>query len=83
MPRRRRQLDPAIDVLVQERLEANECAQGWHELHSGQVTVMLIDRDLQRKLKDHRLNRGGCGRTLEFRQQEGQWVFVADGGWIS
>jgi hypothetical protein len=44
---------------------------------------MLIDRDLQRELKEHRLGRGGGGRTLEFRQQDGQWVFLAVGGWIS
>jgi hypothetical protein len=83
MPRRRRQLDPAIDVLVRERLEANECVQGWHDPRSGRVTVRLIDRDLQRWLREHRLARGGCGRTLEFRQQEGQWVLVDVGGWIS
>jgi hypothetical protein len=83
MARRRTQLDPAVELLVQERLEANECVAGWHDLRSGQVTVMLIDRDLQRELKEHRLGRGGCGRTLELLQQDGQWVFVAVGGWIS
>ena len=83
MARRRTQLDPAVEFLVQERLEANECVAGWHNLSAGQVRVMLIDRDLQRELKEHRLGRGGCGRTLEFHQQESQWVFVAAGGWIS
>ena len=83
MARRRRQLDPVIGLLVHERLEANECVVGWNDLRSGQVTVMLVDRDLQRELKEHHLGRGGGGRTLEFRQQDGQWVFLAVGGWIS
>jgi hypothetical protein len=83
MARRRRQLDSAIELLLQERLEPNECVASWHNLRPGQVTVMLIDRDMQRELKEHRLGRGGRGRALEFRQQEGQWVFVAIGGWIS
>jgi hypothetical protein len=86
MARKRWQLDPAIEALVRDRLEPNECILGWSEFHPGEVTVKLIDQELHRVCQERvrRFGRGaGCGRTLSFRQRDGQWVFVGVGGWIS
>ena len=83
MAKKVRHLDPAIEALVSPSLESNECIQSWSEFRPGEVMVRLIDQDLQQSLKERRLGRGGRGRTLIFRQEGGQWVFLGVGGWIS
>jgi hypothetical protein len=83
---KRRQLNPAIEALVNERLKPNECVLDWAEHRRGEVMVRVIDRELHCSLQDSRIPRiryGGYGRVLSFRRQEGQWVFVGVGGWIS
>jgi hypothetical protein len=86
MARAKRQLDPAIDALVRERLEPGEVIHGWTETHLGEITVRLISKKLQRVCRPavKKFGRGaGCGRTLSFRFQVGRWEFVGAGGWIS
>jgi len=80
---KRRQLDPAIEALVNERLQPNECVLDWAEYRRDEVSVRLIDQELRRFLQDARLRRGGYGRGLSFRRLEGKWVFVGVAGWIS
>lgn len=86
MARARRQLDPAIDALIRERLEPGEIVLEWNELRCGEVMVRLIAEELHRMCQPiaQRFGRGaGCGRTLSFRLQDGRWEFVGAGGWIS
>jgi hypothetical protein len=86
MARAQRQLDPAIDALIRERLEPGEIVQGWTESGSGEIMVRLIDKELHSVCQPiaKRFGRGaGCGRTLSFRLQNGCWVFAGAGGWIS
>ena len=82
----RRQLDPAIEALVNEQLEPNECVLEWAEHRPGEVMVKLIDRELHLSLQDSRISRirhGGFGRGLSFRRLEGKWVFEGVTSWIS
>jgi hypothetical protein len=84
--KRRRQLAPALEALVRERLEADEMVLGWSEFHPGEITVRLIREELHRVRAPVARKFGpgaGCGRTLEFKLQGGQWVFQGIGGWIS
>jgi hypothetical protein len=83
MARKRRQLDPAIEALVVERLEPTERVLSWLEYRSGEVMVRLIDRELHQNLQNRRIKRGGCGRVLLFRRQEGEWLFAGVSDWIS
>lgn len=86
MARSRRQLDPALDPLVRERLAPGEIVLGWIEFRPGEITVRLIAEELHRACQQsgRRSGRGaGCGRSLTFRRQEQQWAFVGVGGWIS
>ena len=83
---KRRQLDPAIEALVRERLEPNECVLDWNEHRRGEVMVRLIDRELRLSLQKSpvpRIRHGGYGRGLSFRQLESKWVFVGVASWIS
>jgi hypothetical protein len=82
MPAKRKPLGPTIEALAHMQLEPNECIFDWTENRDGVVRVRLIDRELQRMLQRNRLRRGGHGRGLEFRWQDGQWV-VSVAGWIS
>ncbi len=86
MARKPRQLDPAIEALVIERLRPDECIHSWLPLRKDGVLVRLIDRELHEFIqswprKPSRV--GGFGRNLVFRLQEGRWVFMSEGGWIS
>ncbi len=86
MAKRKRQLEPALDALVRERLESGELILKWSEFRPGEVSVRLIPEELHRACAPGaaRFGRGaGCGRTLEFKLQDGQWVFQGVGGWIS
>src|SRR5262245_3634261 len=80
---KRRQLDPAIEALVNLRLQPNECVLDWVAHRRGEVMVRLIDQELRRRLQDARIRCGGYGRGLSFRRLEGKWVFVGVAGWIS
>jgi hypothetical protein len=82
----KRQLDPALDALVRERLEGDELVLGWSEFRAGEVTVRLIREELHRACAPiaKKYGRGaGCGRTLDFRLQDGQWLFQGVGNWMS
>src|SRR5262245_35143480 len=82
----KRQLAPALDALVRERLEADELVLGWSEFRPGEVTVRLIREELHRVCAPiaKKFGRGaGCGRVLSFKLEDGQWVFQGVGGWIS
>jgi hypothetical protein len=82
----RRQLDLALDALVRERLQGNELVLGWSECRPGEVMVRLIREELHTVCAPiaKRFGRGeGCGRTLSFKLEDGQWVFQGVGGWIS
>ena len=82
MRRKARKLSPAIEAQVRDRLQPNECVRSWTELRSGEVTVFLINKDLQRICK--KSGRGaGMGRLLSFQRRDGEWQFLATGGWIS
>ena len=86
MAKAKRQLDPALDALVRERLEGDEMILGWSEFRPGEVTVRLIREELHRVCAPiaKKFGRGaGCGRSLTFMRQDGQWVFQGIGGWIS
>lgn len=86
MAKAKRQLDPALDALVRERLEADELVLDWSEARPGEVMVRLIRAELHRVCAPiaKKFGRGaGCGRSLSFKLQDGQWVFVGVGGWIS
>jgi len=83
MARKRRQLDPAVEALALERLEPTERVLDWLEYGPGEVMVRLIDRELHQRLQDRRIKRGGSGRGLLFRRQEGEWFFAGESGWIS
>jgi hypothetical protein len=83
---KRRQLDPAIEALVYERLEPNECVLDWAEHRRGEVMVRVIDRELRLSLQDSpiaRIRHSGYGRGFSFRRLEGKWVFVGVAAWIS
>jgi hypothetical protein len=82
MPAKRRPLDPTIDALAHQRLEPHESILDWSKDRDGVVRVRLIDRELHRRMQENLIRRGGHGRGLEFRWQDGQWV-VSAGGWIS
>jgi hypothetical protein len=82
MPKKRQSLDPTIEALANEHMEPNECILDWSEDRDGGVRVRLIDREMHRDMQEHRIRRGGRGRGLEFRWQDGQWV-VTVCGWIS
>jgi hypothetical protein len=82
----RRKLDPALVALIRERLEGDELVLGWSALRPGEVTVRLIVKGLHRVSAPiaKKFGRGaGCGRTLSFKLQDGQWEFQGVGGWIS
>jgi hypothetical protein len=84
--RKRRQLDPALDALVRERLEADELILGWSEFRRGEVMVRLIREELHRVCAPvaKKFGRGaGCGRSLQFKLLDGAWVFQGVGGWTS
>jgi hypothetical protein len=84
MAKAKRQLNPAVEALVQERLKEYECIKGWAEFRPGEITVRLIDKDLLRLVQRRRSSRGaGYGRSLLFVLKDGQWCFMGVGGWIS
>jgi hypothetical protein len=84
MAKAKRQLNPAGEARVQERLKENECMKGWVEFHPGEITVRLIDKDLMSLVEQRRSSRGaGYGRSLLFVLKDGQWRFMGVGGWIS
>jgi hypothetical protein len=75
-----------LERMIGERLQPNEMILGWTEVRRGEIVVELIDKELHRvcQASTKRFRRGaGCGRTLEFQEQEGDWVFTGEGGWIS
>jgi len=69
-------IDPAIEALVNERLEPNECVLDWLENRRGEVLVRLIDQQLHRSLEAVRMRRGRYCRSLSFRRLEGKWILV-------
>jgi len=69
-------IDPAIEALVNERLEPNECVLDWVENRRGEVLVRLIDQQLHRSLEAVRMRRGRYCRSLSFRRLEGKWILV-------
>ena len=83
MARKRRQLDPALEAIVLQRLEPTERVLGWLEYRPDEVMVRLIDREFYQFLQDRRLKRGGYGRRLLFRRHEGEWIFTGVSNWIS
>ncbi len=86
MARAHRQFDPAIEAMVNERLHPNECVQGWSQLQADEILVRLIDQELHRVCQPiaKKFGRGaGTGRSLQFRRENGTWVFIGEGGWIS
>ena len=86
MAKAKRKLDPALEALVRERLEGDEMVLAWIELHPGEVTIRLIREELHRVCAPlaKKFGRGaGCGRSLTFKLQDGQWVFQGIGGWIA
>jgi hypothetical protein len=86
LAKKRRQLDPALDALIRERLEGDEIVLGWSELRPGEITVRLIREELHRVCAPiaKKFGKGaGCGRVLSFKLQDGQWEFQGVGGWIS
>lgn len=86
MAKAKRQLEPALQALVEERLEGDEMILGWSEHRPGEVNVRLIRRELHRVCAPiaKKFGKGaGCGRTLGFKLRDGQWVFQGVGGWIS
>ena len=86
MPRRQRKLDSAVESLVSEQLQANERVRDWSERGPGELVVFLIGKDMQAMCREsvRRFGRGaGCGRTLCFKREDGNWKFVGAGGWIS
>ena len=86
MAKAKRQLDPALEALVRERLEGDEMVLDWSEFRPNEVSVRLISEELHRVCAPiaRKFGRGaGCGRSLEFKLQDGQWVFQGVGGWIS
>jgi hypothetical protein len=81
-----RQLNPAIEALVRERLEGDEIILGWNEFKPGWITVRLIPEKLHRVCAPiaEKFGRGaGCGRSLIFKRHYGRWEFHGVGGWIS
>jgi hypothetical protein len=79
-------LDPALDALVRERLEEGEIVLGCSELGPEEVMLRLIRKELHHICAPiaKKFGRGaGCGRTLHFKRQDGEWVFQGVGGWIS
>lgn len=86
MPKARRQLDPALEALVRERLEGDEIVLDWNEWRPGEVLVRLISAELHQVCAPiaKKFGRGaGQGRSLGFKLQDGRWVFQGAGGWIS
>jgi hypothetical protein len=80
-------LPPVLKALVQERLQPNEFVLWYSRLNQGEVTVHLIDRELHRMCAPIAKKFGGkgsgCGRTLQFKLENGSWSFAGEGGWIS
>lgn len=86
MAKRKREMDPALDALVRERLEGDELVLDWSEFRPGEVTVRLIGAKMHRVCSPIAKKYGlgaGRGRALSFKLQDGQWVFQGVGGWIS
>ena len=86
MPKRRRSLGPELEALVRQRFEGDEIVLDWSELRPGEVVVRLIGAELHRVCAPvaKKFGRGaGCGRTLQFKLQDGGWLFQGAGGWIS
>ena len=48
MAKAKRQLNPALEALVRERLEGGEIILGWNEFNPGEITVRLIREELHR-----------------------------------
>jgi hypothetical protein len=84
--RAKRQLDPALNALIRERLESDELVLGWSEIRPDEIAVRLIREEMHRVCAPiaKKFGRGaGCGRVLSFKLQDGEWVFQGVGGWIS
>jgi hypothetical protein len=82
----KKKLAPAFDALIRKRLEGDEMVLGWREFPPGELTVWLIRKELHRVCAPIAKKFGigaGCGRMLSFKLQDGEWVFLGVGGWIS
>jgi hypothetical protein len=58
----------------------------WGVDRDGTITVRLISAELHRVCAPivRRTGQGsGTGRIMSFEKQEGKWVYVSGGGWIS
>ena len=87
MPKARRSLDPTLEALQpRQRLESDEIILDWNEGRPGEVVVRLISKKLHRVSAPiaKKFGRGaGQGRSLEFKLQDGKWLFQGFGGWMS
>ena len=78
------ELDKAVEALVCERMEGDEQILYWSEAPEGELTVRLV-RDpvpLSAPSSWHKPG-AGHGRFLSFLMQEGHWVFLDTGVWVS
>jgi hypothetical protein len=71
------QLDPALETVVRKQLAGDEKILCAWEYAPGEVKILLTNGEMRFAPKV------GGGRALEFKLQDGQWVFHFAGRWIS
>jgi hypothetical protein len=84
---KQRKTDPALELLVRERLKGDEIVLFWSEHVPREVTIFLIREELNRvSAPIHRMfswPAPGSGRALCFKRLGDQWVFQRVGGWTT
>jgi hypothetical protein len=83
-----RRLTPSLEVVVVQRLRANEFVYQWTGVDDdGLVTVCLIERDVFREFEEFSARMGGLcvggGRSVQFRKMDDGWSFVEEAEWVS
>jgi hypothetical protein len=81
------EINPALEALVKEQLKPKELVLRYGQIKDGQVSVYLIDEELHRVCAPIAKKFGGkgsgSGRTLQFKLEDGTWLFEGSGGWMS
>lgn len=80
---RRSKLDAALECLIREEFEGDEIILDWSDYRPGEIHIRLISAEMHRMcapIANKFGNGAGTGRTLEFKQQDDQWVFQGTGG---
>ena len=78
------ELDARLVALIEELREPSESIWCWQQAHDGQISVMLIEAGNlahARRMVEVGLA-GGEGRSLQFKQVEGQWELQGQGCWV-